>query len=322
MNRHILGIVAAMAFAPLANALTISFDYTYDENGFFTAERRSTLESAGSYIASFLGETRLASLQSEPAANGYGTNQASFVISNPSGNPFNTSTYVSNSSIAADTIVIFVGAESRPHYDTVLIGRGVGSAGSYYDSEYMDRMASRGTDSPKPWGGTISFNLDTSWYADQDPFQTRDFSNAEGEDLFTYSTVGLLGILGVFNLSDELISDGFFIGEHAVALDPNGLPVSSYNNSIVHDYESTIAGDYFTGETQHILAGDSVEFGQRKYVTAADLAVLADLGYGLTSVPEPATSSLLLASGAGVLVLLTKRKRHDRSVSKGGYDHG
>ena len=47
-----LALLAAVASAG-ANAITLQFDYTYDDNGFFAdATRRSILEQAGAYFGS------------------------------------------------------------------------------------------------------------------------------------------------------------------------------------------------------------------------------------------------------------------------------
>ena len=74
MKKHRLGLLTALLFGVYQNAmaLNITFDYTYDDNGFFdAAERRTVLEKAGEYWSSRISDNLTAAVSDTPRVRSY-----------------------------------------------------------------------------------------------------------------------------------------------------------------------------------------------------------------------------------------------------------
>ena len=153
---------AAVLGGGSAQALTIKFDYTYDTNGFFNDTRKSVLQKAGDFFGNRLTETLA-------AINSGADNQFAARFTRPD---TGSSGSISNYSVAADTLVVFVGGRSLG--GGTLGFAGLGGYNVSGNNGFLNTVRTRGepgvdtgTDFA-PWGGSITFNSASNWYFDTD----------------------------------------------------------------------------------------------------------------------------------------------------------
>ncbi len=300
-TRHGFSALAAVIFAIWGqgvSALTISFDYSYDSSGFFNdAVRRSTLQQAGSYLGSRLSDN----LTAITSAGGNSFNPTFFNPSNAS------SESLTNYSVAADTLVVFVGAQNLGG------SLGQGGPGGFSASgtqAFLDIVAARGqlgalaatpTDFG-PWGGSISFdNSGTNWYFDTNVNTVESFS---GFDFFSVAVHELGHVLGA-GTSDSgyrYLSGSTFVGPNSMAAYGGPVPLNSGSDHWAEGVLSTV-----NGSPQEAAMTPSIGAGERKYFTDLDFAGMKDLGWQVTAVPLPA-ALWLLVSGLMGLAAISRRK--------------
>jgi Bacterial Ig-like domain (group 3) len=144
-------------------SITIQFDYTYDNTGFFApgSPARSVLEQAGQYLGSHLNDHLLAI----PANPGTGN---SWTASPFDPRNINASLSIPDLPVPADTIIVYAGASALPSGVVGFGGTGYSSFGS---SAWNDLVAARGqagalatprTDDGT-WGGAVTFDVNTSF---------------------------------------------------------------------------------------------------------------------------------------------------------------
>ena len=113
-------------------SITIDFNYTYDSSNFFnTSAIRNVLEVAANTIASELNDNLLAIGPS-------GGNTWSEVFENPSTGSEQT---VSNPTVPADTIVIYVGARALGGPEAGLAG--TGGYNDFGSTSWLNTVAAR-----------------------------------------------------------------------------------------------------------------------------------------------------------------------------------
>jgi hypothetical protein len=302
MNKSRLPLAALLSLAvgAPAHAIRIEFDYRYDTRGFFTdtltgapiAERRALLDEAASLYSGFTDSLTTIAPQA-------GDNW-SVRIAHPSlGGPQIT---LSNQSIAADTLRIYVGgSESAPGVlGFANTGSNLTATGS---SAFVDAVTTRGQANVTgvnasdygTWGGMIWFNAVHDWYFGSDPGGL-----APGHpDFLTTATHELGHILG-FGEADawlaQIDGNGFFHGANSMAAYGGPVPVDPYGVHWAEGVTST-----HNGVAQETLMDPTTPGGRRELPTALDYAGFADVGWQVSAVPEPRHAALF---GAGALLVL------------------
>lgn len=285
-----LAAAGALLCAPAAQAaIDIVFDYTYDSNGFFSAaERQTVLELAASDIEARLTDEFFAELAPT------GPNTLELVFANP-GDFFAANVSLDVTLLPADTLRIYVGGS-----DLSSIGAlGVASTGYSYGgfSSWVNQVEARlSTTNYDSLGGSITFDTGTSWYfgtseAGQ-PFSSWDFYSVAVHEIFH-----ILGFGGSAAF-DADVSAGQLVGASVQAV--AGGPVALAGDDS-HWAQSTL----YQGDTPVMVP--ALVNGQRNAATELDYAALADIGYTVSAVPEPAQWLLLLAGGLPLLLARARR---------------
>ena len=299
-----LAAVVLAVWGQSASALNISFDYSYDSSGFFAdAARRSTLQQAGNYLGSRLSDNLSAITSS-------GGNQFTASFGNPS---TVAGASIASYSVAANTLVIFVGAQNLGS------SLGQGGPGGYASSgtqAFIDTVDARGqlgalsavpTDFG-PWGGSISFNnVGTNWYFDSDVNTVETFT---GFDFFSVAVHELGHVLGAGTADSWLsyVSGANFVGLNAMAAYGGPVPL---NIDLAQKIDNAHWADAVTSTVNGLPQGaamtSAIGAGTRKYFTDLDFAGAKDIGWQVTAVPVPA-AFWLLVSGVMGLVAVSRRK--------------
>lgn len=295
--------VPALLFVPFlalgqsaAANVDIVFDYRYDSSGFFTGSnsfRQNVLDSAAAVF-----ETRFQDNLTAISASGSNSFDVRF-FQPDNGNDIS----LPNFSVAADQIVVFVGAYN-------LGSLAVGGPGGYSASGtagFLDNAASRGQSGAlapaptdfAPWGGAISFNDTSSWYFDTDPRTDEPFSGQR--DFYSVAVHELAHVLGFGSARsfNSLVSGGVFTGSAVESL---------------HGSNPPLTGDAHWSEGLSYLGQEaamdpSIAAGQRKHFTELDFAAMKDIGWQVSPIPEAETWAMMLA---GLIMLGWRvRVRHD-----------
>jgi len=302
-------LVAGLLAAPLAHALVIEFDYTYDTKGFFTdletgtpiVERRSLLEEAASFYSGFTDSLSAIAPQAGDAW--------SVQITHPSLGPRVT---LENLTLAADTIRIYVGgSESAPGVlGFARLGTNLTASGS---AEFVDAVTTRGQTNTVgadatdygTWGGSIWFNAANAWYFDSDPAGL-----TPGHPDFLTTAIHEIGHILGFGEADswyaQINDDGYFTGAASVAAYGGLVPVDQYDAHWASGTMSTYAG-----LPQQTLMDPSTRSGTRELPTVLDYAGFADIGWQVSAVPEPQHAALF---GLGALLVLAAARRRAKPV--------
>jgi len=301
MNAKLLagisGLLLAAAVQP-ASALSISFDYSYDTSGFFSAARRTVLNDAAQFFDSHLGDNLTAITSSGP-------NDFTAKFADPStGGSVSLNRY----DVAANQLVVYVGA--RDLSGSALAQGGPGAYSVRGTQAFVDNAQSRGQagalSSPPtdfgPWGGDIAFDSTYSWYTDPDPSTTEAFS---GFDLYSVALHELGHVLGIGTAGswDTWVSGGQFTGPAAEAVYGGPVPLNS-----AHDHWAKGTMSTVNGVSQQAAMDPAIAAGQRRYFTRLDMAGLSDVGWQVRPVPLPAPLALF-GSGLVVLTGLARRRR-------------
>ncbi len=272
------------------------FDYTYD-SGFFASgsQARNTLEAAGGYFQSILGDSLSAITPS-------GSNTWSGAFSNPS----DGSNASFNGSVSANTLKIFVGA--RDLGGSVLGQAGPGGFSASGNQAWFNNLIARGQSGAllgnptdfATWGGSMVIDSDSNWNFNHTIAPTAGQSDLYSVILHELGHVLGYGTSGSWN---SLIQNGQFTGAASVA--SNGGLVA-LDPGLGHWQNGTLST--VDGIPQEAAMDPSIFVGTRKLFTHLDLAGLSDIGWQVTAVPEPAYLSLLL------LGLAVNGIRRDRRV--------
>jgi len=248
-------------------ALTFQFDYSHDTSGFFNdPAKRAVLEQVGRDVGS-----HITSALTAIAPSGGNTWTASFFDPSTGGQ-----TQVSNLTVPADTVVVYVGARKLTGAEAAQ--GGYGGYGWGGDPAWGTAVADRGQ-SFAVWGGSLAFDTAQNWYTG-DPAGL-----AAGEtDMYTVASHELGHLLGIGTdpLFSQLTVNGKFTGAHAEAVYGGPVPVAADG---AHFGSGLVIG----GQPETMQP--SLVVGQRYGLSALDYATFADLGWQVASVSPPATTT-------------------------------
>jgi hypothetical protein len=260
---------AQVVSQPSAGPLKIRFDYSLDTSGFFSAQiRRDVLQLAADTLISKFADNL-------GALSPGGVNQWTANFQHPTSGQ---ATQISNLNVAANELVIYVGARTLSGSTLALASIGGYSASG--TQAFIDAVKSRGQTGALaatptdfgPWGGAIAFQSNASWHFGN---TTTGLDTTES-DFFSAAIHELCHILG-FGTAPSWstnLSGTQFIGNNSRGkYDAGGnVPLDSIK---VHWIEGTTDGGKET------LMDPTLSKGVRKMLTRLDLAGLQDLGWSL-----------------------------------------
>lgn len=295
-----------------ATAVTIEFDFNFDDGFFVQQERRDLLQAAGDYVGGRLTDSLTVIDSSGPYDffPGYSDPDAGFV-------------YDAARTIPEDTLVIYTGGRNLPSGVA-----GEGGSGGYKTSpatqEWLDNAFNRGqagdtgfsstSTDVGPWGGSIWFGSGINWHFDGDPLSVESFS---GIDFFSVAIHEIAHVLGFgtapsWNHWTDTGSSEFF-GPTAVAAHGGDVALDGDNAHWQEDTQSTV-----DGASQEAAMDPDINAGTRKFFTELDWAALADMGWEvqapdgvagveISAVPLPASVWLMAAALAGLGMMRRRR---------------
>jgi hypothetical protein len=241
-----------------SHRLSIRFDYRFDTVGFFTAERRVTLEAAGAVWSNLIRD------DFDPVPKGTAIRVR---------NPENRDEYLSvNLEQDIDDLLVFVGtSEAIPG-----LGRGGSSVGTETTNVTLGAaLAARsGGADFEPWAGSISFKASSNFFFDQTP-GTSDDVPFEMFDFISIASHELGHVLG-FGASTaftNLTSGTTFIGPAAQAKYGGPVPLVT---DLGHFQ------DHLPSDGMDTLMDPGIPNGSRLVPTQLDRAVFADIGYEIS----------------------------------------
>ncbi|WP_168566165.1 matrixin family metalloprotease [Crateriforma spongiae] len=312
-------------------ALTIDIDYTFDTNNFFGAAgsaQREAIEAAAGFFENTIS-------QNFAAITPGGDNSWDAQFFNPATGGLST---VSNATIAADTIRIYVGGRNLGSSTLGQAGRGGWSASGF--APFFDSI-NRGDSATQfgLWGGSATFNTTSNWN-----FSVASGPSAGQNDFYSVALHELGHVLGLSATSDAWDdhwiagtdsiadanpgTDGQFTGPNALAaynadnglseafiptvaarLDNPGTAQNEEDLTNRHFARNTMSYIYGTTTLQEIALDPDITVGTRKLFTNVDVAALSDIGWQVTAVPEPSTWFALAMIGGGACY----RRRRQRA---------
>ena len=237
-------------------AVNVVVDYSFDASDFFAdPARRAVVEQAAADVGARLG-TPLAAV--DPAGNSW-----TEVFTNPATGGTGRAT---NRTLAADTLVVYVGARE-------LGGSTVGEAGpgtftASGSSAFRTLLRTRAPSGVTAWGGSIAFDSTTNWF-----FGTTTAGIARSQTDFYSVAVHELGhVLGIGTSSrwSAQVTAGTFVGPSAVAAYGGPVPLASGNSH----WRDGVTVNGQPASLDPITTG-----GTRVNFSALDFAALEDLGW-------------------------------------------
>lgn len=329
--------LAFAALAPAAQAFNIVIDYSYDTGNYFSnATAKAALEAAASDLSSALTNS-LGAVSSDTFTGTNGDTTAEFDWKLTFTNPTTGATeQLETFSFGADEYRVFVGARllgGSTLGQGGAGGAGISLTGGGFEEEWIGAMAAaesasnaamlRGsgpqighfTGSADLGGTTANYDLrfgltvgnlwfdtDANWHFDHTTAVAPGAS-----DFYSVALHELIHSLGV-GASDSWNankSGTTWLGAEGIA--EKGTGVGFLNPAGDHLASGTISSTVLDGTSQEVVMDPEITTGTRKLLTDLDLAVLRDMGFETSAIPEPAASAAL--AGAGLLAFACARRR-------------
>lgn len=252
-------------------AITLAFDFTLDMranggSGFF--EDNPGARTVLAKVGQEMGARVSASLAAITPSGG---NSWTAGFYNPNtGQQFT----VQNLSVAANTLIVYVGGRAMPGGEAAQGGSGgYGWSGS---AAWGSTVATRGWSGFAPWGGSLAFDTTETWYFGTG---TSGLTSAN-TDFYSVATHELGHLLGIGTATQwfSKVQNGTFTGANSVATYGGAVPVSSDS---AHWANNTTYGG------APAAMAPVLQHGQRHTWTALDQAALLDVGWGAVSPVSP-----------------------------------
>lgn len=300
-----LSLTALVGQIQKAEAVNITFDYTYDNNNFFAdSSRKDLLDQAAGYFETNIND-------SLPELNPTSPETLTLEFTNPSDT---TAPIIelSDRTIAENQILIFAGSDELGS-NTLGFGEKSGSKKLVYqdrtttfNNAYETRKAEASL-----WGGSLSFDLEydaidapngTKWHFGSDT-NGLDSNEADFLSVAIHEIAHVMGF-GTSSNWDNLVSGTNFTGAKSQDIFNGLVPLDSnhWNDNITIDGLETAMDTTITN-------------GDRKLLTRLDYAGLEDIGWGVNqsvyNVPfefSPSLGILVVAGMFGTKKVLDARK--------------
>jgi hypothetical protein len=310
LRRILLGnLIAAATWAGGTTAATVHIDYSKDTNHFFNVgtPARAAMDAAAGFYSGILQDT-LAAIQTPPdfpGAHGTATWNWRRLYVNPSTGFQSPELTDLNPTIAANDILVFVGARNLPTGTLGIGGPGgydqaglISTTGTFSSQEntqitnttnqFLSALQSRGEASGfAAWGGSLVVDIDANWHLNHTT------APAAGEyDLYSVVLHELGHALGFGNIApagqaptvwQTKLSGFTFVGSTATAEYGAPVPLNDSKNHWQNGITSQVFG---AAANQEMLMDPSLNTGTRKLLTRVDAAALIDLGWEI-DVPTP-----------------------------------
>ena len=268
-------------------AVNVVVDYSFDASGFFDdPARRAVVEQAAADLGMRL-DTPLA------AINPLGNTWTQVFLDPATGGTGR----VANRTLAADTLVVYVGA--RELGGTTVAEAGPGTYTVSGSSAFQTLLRTRSPSGVTAWGGSIAFDIDTNWF-----FGTTTSGIARTQTDFYSVAVHELGhVLGIGTSSRwyAQVSAGTFVGPNAVTVYGGPVPLSSSGSHW---------RDGVTVNGQPVSLDPTTTSGRRVNFSALDFAALEDLGWTIDdgTPDDPITTQASARPWAGTWTSLAGRE--------------
>ncbi len=238
----------------------ITFDYRFDTAGFFTAERRATLEGAARIWGRLLQDD-------------FGTVPAGTALKIRDPEHPGVMAMPVTSNVDIEDLLVFVGSSAIDgESGTLAMSSPTAGINDVADDTLRQSLSSRtfGADF-EPWTAWISFDRDEDFYFD--PAPDTSLNVPIGKTDFATVAIHELGHCLGFGTSDAFsahVAGGQFTGPATSAVFGSAVALSGDNR---HIGQSVV----FQGKKPLMDVSDSA--GQRQLPSGLDLAMLADIGY-------------------------------------------
>ena len=316
-----------------ALAFDIHFDYSYDDNNFFSGSegeiRKNTLDRAAQYYETYINDNLSAILEdaSSPTGIGYefpGGQKNTWTISfdDPA---TGTKTSITDPTFIEDRIVIYVGGRELSSLGNGGTGglsysafSGTSNGTSYSNEDFVNLVKGRGqagalTDPVTDiglWGGSITF--DNNITIDSNTYNWHNEITPTGLDSDEYDFLSIavheIGhVLGIGGQSwDNNVSGTDFTGDDSIsaynqANNLNASAVPLHTTSTSHWLDGT-EGLTLQGINQETVLDPSILNGQRKLPTNLDYAGLSDIGWEVERAAINANVPFEFSPALGVLL--------------------
>lgn len=293
-------LFAGLLLAPVASALEIRIDYTYDTQNFFdTAEKRNAIES----VAKFYGDMITDNLLRIDPADFPGASWTAYFPNPETG----ANQFLPNFVVPEDTIIVFVGARELGGNTAGRGGYGgYSTASAPGGSGWFDRLDGRGSaaaaEDPATlrtdfalWGGSIAFDTPRTWNFSLS-------SNQSGTEFLAIALHEMGHVLGIGTADSwrNKLSGGTFTG--SAAIHSFGTAPAADSGHFQGSLNSPLFGSFGVthGNSRPVLMlPGSTDYGTNFDVaTDLDLAALVDIGWQLQPPTKLKTTALSPSAAA------------------------